>query len=133
MSLKWAVAPKRRALALLAPLLVGGVAITWFDLRNGPSPQLTFLSIGYAVVACLCVAGMVRKKSLTLQPSDVWRRTNDLTKSAIMILSGVLWGTVALKLVPDTYVGVAIILVPFGALTLVGAYFFIKSLWMPLK
>ena len=48
--------------------------------------------------------------------------TSDFVKGVLLVGAGVVWAAIARHLVPDTSLGVAIILVPFGVLLVLGAF-----------
>ena len=48
--------------------------------------------------------------------------TSDFVKGVLLVGAGMVWAVIARQLVPDTSLGVAIILVPFGVLLVLGAF-----------
>jgi hypothetical protein len=137
MSLKWPSISVPKALVVTLGLVLVGVAITWLDFRNGPSRLLTLLTVSYVVVVSICVRGAL-KKPADLSPSDApsdkpHSRVADFVKSIVFMSSGILWVAVGVKVLPDTNVSVAIVLVPFGVLALTSGYFFLRSVWIPLR
>ncbi len=58
--------------------------------------------------------------------------SSDWTKSGLCILAALVWAPIAVRFAPNTPVGVAIILVPFGGLALAGAFFYVRGRWKDL-
>jgi hypothetical protein len=56
-----------------------------------------------------------------------------MTRGIAVFAASMVWVAACVKRVPDTDVGVAIVLIPFGVLVVVGAGFFLRSMWIPLK
>ena len=52
--------------------------------------------------------------------------TSDFVKGVLCVAAGMIWAAIARQLVPDTNLGVAVILVPFGALVILGAVLIAK-------
>ena len=118
---------------LFTALLLIGVVITWLDFRTGPSPVLTLLTLGYVVAASIGARTAMKRPVEPVVAEQPRSRTADVIKSAVFMLFGLLWGAVGVKVLPDTWTSVVIVLVPFGVLAMTSAYFFARSLWIPLR
>lgn len=60
-------------------------------------------------------------------PPDRSQIASDWLKGGLSFFGGLIWAGITRWLVPDSPVGVAIVLVPCGALVLVGAFFILRA------
>jgi hypothetical protein len=91
------------------------------------------LTIGYVVlVGVLLRTGVVELPPDLKAKIGAWPRLSSLFKCAVCFILGIAWVKISVKLVSDTYAGAAIILIPSGILVLASAFFFLKSVWVPL-
>jgi hypothetical protein len=107
------VARNWRRILILLLCFTFSVTITWYNFRGGGkhSGILTF-------VLLLLLYGLIATGIIQLPPGSnipfftVWPRLSDAVKSVISFLLIFLWTPMAMRLAPDTPIGVAIILVP---------------------
>jgi hypothetical protein len=53
--------------------------------------------------------------------------SSDWVKGGLCFLACFAWAPIAVRLVPHTPIGLAIVLAPFGALVLAGAFFLLRA------
>ncbi len=128
-------AGKKRSVAIATVLLVLGLAIIWLDFWHQVSPWRTLATVAYAfLTAVLFLTGALELPGrLNVARVDVWRRLSDVVKCVISFAVAIGWVAISVKLVPDTDLGVAIILVPSGVLCLLGGFFYARSAWISVK
>jgi hypothetical protein len=115
----------RVAVALV--LLGVGLWLLVLDFGTPARPWHSLATVAYAMTfIALLLAGVFELPGLRFH---IWRSLSDLIKGIVLFASSLVWVVACVGHVPDSDVGVAIILVPFGALLLSGASFFLRGLW----
>ena len=128
------VARNWRRILILLVCFAFSVAITWYNFRGGGehSGILTF-------VLLLLLYGLIATGIIQLPPGSnipfftVWPRLSDAVKSVISFLLIFLWTPMAMRLTPDTPIGVAIILVPDAVFLLAALVYLSNGLSRNLK
>jgi hypothetical protein len=128
------VARNWRRILILLVCFTFSVAITWYNFRGGGehSGILTF-------VLLLVLYGLFATGIIQLPPGSnipfltVWPRLSDAVKSAISFLLIFLWTPMAMRLTPDTPIGVAIILIPDAVFLLAALVYLSNGLSRNLK
>jgi hypothetical protein len=132
MPLKVPVKRKALTIAIAAIVIPSGIALTWYDLRP-LSRWSELLTIGFVVlVGILLRTGVVELPRALKAKIGAWPRLSSLFKCAVCFILGLAWVAILSKVVSDTYTGVTIVLIPGGILFLASAFFFLKSVWVPL-
>jgi hypothetical protein len=114
----------------LVPLGIG-LWIVGLDIREPEIPWHSLAVLAYAMTFVALMTGAFELPGG--RRFDVWRRLSDMMKAITLFAASMVWVSASVKRVPDTDVGVAIVLIPFGVLVVIGAGFFLRSMWIPLK
>jgi len=124
-----AVLEKKAARVAVALVLLGvGLWLLVLDFGTAARSWHSLATVAYAMTfIALLLTGVFELPGLRLH---IWRRLSDLIKGIVLFASSLVWVVACVGHVPDSDVGVAIILVPFGALLLSGASFFLRGLWI---
>ncbi len=120
--------------AVLAACFVGGVCLTWYTVRGDPAYR-TLLTMGYLILLFILLrTKIIQLPKKTEEPPVDGRSTrSDVGKGAGLMFGAAVWVPLMTSVVPDTPVGVAVVLVPFGALLLGGAFLLIRDLFRKLQ
>ena len=123
------VPDKRTTRVAVALVLLGiGLWLLVLDFSAPARPWHSLATVAYAMTfIALILADVFELPGLQ---RHIWRRLSDLIKGIVLFASSLVWVVACVGHVPDSDVGVAIILVPFGALLLSGASFFLRGLWI---
>jgi hypothetical protein len=122
-------------LAIILGCLLIGIFLTWENFRG----QLAYPSL--ATLASLVVLIiLIRTRIIEFQKNEnesdrtsIWVSLSDFTKGAACMVGGIVWVVLALRLVSDTPIGVAIILIPLVILTLMGVFFLTRGFFRNLQ
>jgi hypothetical protein len=114
--------------AILLVCLAFGIWLTSAG-YHGRLRYPTLWTFGYLVLLVVLVRTNVIESRASAKGSSIgiWGRLSDIVKGAACMFAGVGWGVLALGFVPQTPVGLAIVLVPFGGLLLVGAFLLVRG------
>ena len=115
--------------AVLLACLASWIYLTWYSFRGRIAHQ-TLLTVAYLIVLVV----LFRTNIIELRASEksivsTWARLSDIVKGACCMLASIVWAMLTAVLVPQTPIGLTVVLAPFLALLLVGAFFLIKGLF----
>lgn len=114
--------------AILLVCLAFGIWLTWSG-YHGRLRYPTLWTFGYLVLLVVLIRTNVIEIGASKKSSaiGIWESLSDIVKGVICAFSGVAWVALAKGFLPQTPVGLVILLVPFGGLVLVGAFLFIRG------
>ena len=119
--------------AILLVCLAFGIWLTWSG-YHGRLRYPTLWTIGYLILLVVLIRTNVIEPRAPAKdsPIGIWGRLSDIVKAVACGFASVGWVVVALSFVPQTPIGLVILLVPFAGLALTGAFFlgrgFLKNL-----
>jgi hypothetical protein len=115
-----------RALVLVVCLLIEGTLL-WHNLRGSLEHPWLLTAVTFALLIGLTSTAVIPiPKGIRIPFFNVWPSLADSTKAAMSFLLIFLWTPTAMKLVPDSVIGVTIILGP-DALFLFGALVYLSN------
>ena len=118
---------------LIVSLTLGG-GLTWYSSRaqvNHP----TLLTMAYLLLVVVLFATNIIElpKTATVSVVGAWMKLSDIVKGVSCVLGSIVWMVLVRGLVPETPIGLAVILVPFAGLLVIGAFFMIKGVFKNLQ
>lgn len=118
---------------LLVVCLIAGLFLTWYGFKGRLTypTLLTFLYL--AIVVVLFRTKVVEHPPGLSVPLFGATKLSDFAKGLGCMAGSILWVILLLKVVPDTVIGATILLVPFAALLLTGAFFLIRGFFKNLQ
>ena len=132
MPLRFPTVPKSWKFAIVAICLVLGVALTWYSFQGH---RTLFLTVAYLILVSVLIGTKIIEvpQSISVPFLGIWPRLSDVVKGVACMSVGMLWAPIAIRLVPETPTGLAIVVVPSGVLILAAAFFLLKSFLGNLK
>ena len=108
--------------------------MTWYSSRaqvNHP----TLLTMAYLLLVVVLFATNIIElpKTATVSVVGAWMKLSDIVKGVSCVLGSIVWMVLVRGLVPETPIGLAVILVPFAGLLVIGAFFMIKGVFKNLQ
>ncbi len=120
------ISDKRWRIIVLLLSLAFAAAITWSDYRGGQHSGLLTVVL-FVLLYGLITTGVIRlPQGVNIPFFTVWPRLSDAVKAVACFLLMFLWTPTAMRLVPDSYLGAALILVP-DAIFLVAAFVYVSN------
>ncbi len=115
-----------RIVVLLISLAFSAM-LTWYNYRGRGAHSGLLTGVLLLLLYCLITTGVIQLPQGSNIPFfTVWPRLSDAVKAVISFALIFLWTPVAKQLVPDTYLGVAIILIP-DAIFLLAALVYVSN------
>jgi hypothetical protein len=115
-------------LAILLICLASWIYLTWYSFRGRITHQ-TLLTVAYLVLLIVLFrTNVIESRASDNSVVSVWARLSDIVKGASCMLAGVVWVMLVAFLVPQTSIGLTVVLAPFAGLLLLGAFFMLKGL-----
>jgi hypothetical protein len=122
-----------RILVLLISLAFSFV-ITWFQFQGGGEHSVLLSFVLFVLLYGLINTGVIQLPPGTNIPFfTFWPRLSDALKAIVSFALIFLWTPIAIRLTPDTPIGVAIILVPDGIFLLAALVYLSNGLSRNLK
>lgn len=102
--------------------------MTWYG-YHGRLRYPTLWTVGYLGLLVVLIRTNIIQSGTPAKGSaiGVLGSLSDIVKGAVCMFAGVGWGVLALGFVSQTPVGLAIVLVPFGGLLVVGGFFLVRG------
>lgn len=120
-------------IVVLAAAMALQLALVWYNdagRRHGGLLTILFLML----LSMLAATGVIQLPRGTNIPFfGVWPRLSDSVKALLSFALIFVWSPIAVRLVPDSYVGVAIVLVPDGVFMLAALVYVSNGLSANLK
>jgi hypothetical protein len=99
----------------------------WYNYHGTLGNRVLLTVLFLMLLSMLSATGFIRPpQGINVPFFGVWPRLSDSAKSALSFALVFVWTPFAMRLVPDTYVGAAIILVP-DALLILAAFVYLSN------
>jgi hypothetical protein len=123
----------RRILILLV-CFAFAAAITWYTFQGGGEHSGLLIVVLFLLLNGLFATGVIQlPPGINVPFFTVWPRLSDTVKAVVSFLLIFLWTPVAMRLTPDTPIGVALILAPDAVFLLAALVYLSNGLSRNLK
>lgn len=116
--------PRLIKLLVLLISFAFAAVLLWFNFRGNGQHSGMLTGVLLLLLYGLIATGILQvPQGYNIPFFSVWPRLSDAGKAVVSFSLIFLWTPVAMRLVPDTYLGVAIILIPDGVFILAALVF----------
>jgi|SRR5579863_3442899 len=118
------IATRAIKIVVLLMSLAFAAALLWFNFHGNGQHAGLLTGVLLVLLYSLISTGIVPvPQGYNIPLFTVWPRLSDSVKAVVSFSLMFLWTPLAMRLVPDTYLGVAIILIPDGVFILAALVF----------